>query len=352
MCFWLTEDRLRIILRSGWRTPFYRPLQPTPLLRARMRVVRRRVLCSRNPAATLPRAVRSQPDCFVTLVWCAHAVRPAGSPLRPSVDIPEGWDKDLEEEINKFPPNTRKLSTLFDEPKRLLSAAVAQDLTEFRQQLVDPAMAKTHGADLLETVKDKLNPSAQKSQAQMAEDLLLPHIDMFDKATCEGHSVEHQMRLANWYSAMKAALMTFMQNCGVNTHRLDHRDKRNNLSFINGNRPKGKKVHLHNGHQFVVATFKAPTWCQHCGDFIWGMRKQAWQCAACNFNVHKKSDVSGHSNVRILLSFLAFVAVKYDADDYGEGRMLLSWQNSLAFNQTRTVARSTHTFLHAHGLAD
>ena len=64
---------------------------------------------------------------------------------------------------------------------------------------------------------------------------------------------------------------------------------------------KGKKVHLHNGHQFVVTTFKTPTWCGHCGDFIWGLRKQAWQCVACGFNVHKKSDLSGKGSCHLQL---------------------------------------------------
>ena len=128
-----------------------------------------------------------------------------------------------------------------------------------------------------------------------------------DKSVVLAAVIENMFALGCADTALKTNAKFALAATAANA---DHRDKHKSLSPTNDNRSKGKRVHLHNGHQFVVATFKAPTWCQHCGDFIWGMRKQAWQCAACNFNVHKKSDVSGHSNVRIRLSSLASVAVR------------------------------------------
>eukprot|EP01103_Thecamoeba_quadrilineata_P016680 TRINITY_DN5635_c0_g1_i1.p1 TRINITY_DN5635_c0_g1~~TRINITY_DN5635_c0_g1_i1.p1 ORF type:complete len:624 (+),score=118.91 TRINITY_DN5635_c0_g1_i1:34-1905(+) len=40
-------------------------------------------------------------------------------------------------------------------------------------------------------------------------------------------------------------------------------------------------------HAFRVFTFKAPTWCCYCNDFIWGIKKQGYSCQVCNYAVHE-----------------------------------------------------------------
>lgn len=58
-------------------------------------------------------------------------------------------------------------------------------------------------------------------------------------------------------------------------------------------RYKGRKVHTHKGHHFVVTTYTHPTWCDHCGNLLWGLMKQGWKCVDCGFDVHKAKDRTG-----------------------------------------------------------
>jgi Phorbol esters/diacylglycerol binding domain (C1 domain) len=42
-----------------------------------------------------------------------------------------------------------------------------------------------------------------------------------------------------------------------------------------------KKVHLNK-----------PTWCDYCGDFIFGLGYQGFRCTSCRFVVHKKTCIA------------------------------------------------------------
>jgi hypothetical protein len=59
-------------------------------------------------------------------------------------------------------------------------------------------------------------------------------------------------------------------------------------------RYKGRKVHTHKGHHFVVTTYGHPTWCGHCGNMLWGLMKQGWKCVDCGYDVHKAKDRTGY----------------------------------------------------------
>ncbi|GAM28302.1 hypothetical protein SAMD00019534_114780 [Acytostelium subglobosum LB1] len=41
-------------------------------------------------------------------------------------------------------------------------------------------------------------------------------------------------------------------------------------------------------HIFVLSDFKGPTWCSFCGYFLWGLRRQGFQCEICGYCVHPK----------------------------------------------------------------
>ncbi|KAJ8370804.1 hypothetical protein SKAU_G00108320 [Synaphobranchus kaupii] len=40
------------------------------------------------------------------------------------------------------------------------------------------------------------------------------------------------------------------------------------------------------GHDFQPCTHAQPTWCDLCGDFIWGLYKQSLRCTICRFTCH------------------------------------------------------------------
>ncbi|KAI1892907.1 hypothetical protein AGOR_G00138350 [Albula goreensis] len=40
------------------------------------------------------------------------------------------------------------------------------------------------------------------------------------------------------------------------------------------------------GHDFQPCTHAQPTWCDLCGDFIWGLYKQSLRCTNCRFTCH------------------------------------------------------------------
>ncbi|XP_053303555.1 ras association domain-containing protein 1 isoform X1 [Pleuronectes platessa] len=42
------------------------------------------------------------------------------------------------------------------------------------------------------------------------------------------------------------------------------------------------------GHNFQPCSHAQPTWCDLCGDFIWGLYKQSLRCANCRFTCHHR----------------------------------------------------------------
>ncbi|KAF7640424.1 Protein kinase C [Meloidogyne graminicola] len=51
---------------------------------------------------------------------------------------------------------------------------------------------------------------------------------------------------------------------------------------------KHAKIHEIRGHEFVTTSFRQFTFCSICGEFMWGLNKQGYQCQLCTLAVHKK----------------------------------------------------------------
>eukprot|EP00013_Stygamoeba_regulata_P013604 CAMPEP_0177679986 /NCGR_PEP_ID=MMETSP0447-20121125/29921_1 /TAXON_ID=0 /ORGANISM="Stygamoeba regulata, Strain BSH-02190019" /LENGTH=562 /DNA_ID=CAMNT_0019189265 /DNA_START=21 /DNA_END=1709 /DNA_ORIENTATION=+ len=43
-----------------------------------------------------------------------------------------------------------------------------------------------------------------------------------------------------------------------------------------------------NNHVWKKTTFKSPTWCSHCDQFLWGLVQQGYRCKGCKYVVAKK----------------------------------------------------------------
>lgn len=64
------------------------------------------------------------------------------------------------------------------------------------------------------------------------------------------------------------------------------------------------------GHDFRAEQLSAPTWCDECGDFIWGVYKQCLKCHNCQFTCHHKC---------LSLIQLDCKSVSHDSPDEGMG---------------------------------
>ncbi|XP_064633800.1 protein kinase C delta type-like isoform X3 [Lineus longissimus] len=51
---------------------------------------------------------------------------------------------------------------------------------------------------------------------------------------------------------------------------------------------KQPKIHEVQGHKFIAKFFMEPVFCSFCGDFMWGLNKQGYQCKECECTVHKR----------------------------------------------------------------
>ncbi|XP_062520929.1 ras association domain-containing protein 1 homolog [Corticium candelabrum] len=60
--------------------------------------------------------------------------------------------------------------------------------------------------------------------------------------------------------------------------------RRQNVTSLVGNRSS----FIAAGHDYEVVSLTNPHWCDHCGDFIWGLFTTAVRCKRCNITCHRK----------------------------------------------------------------
>ena len=61
-------------------------------------------------------------------------------------------------------------------------------------------------------------------------------------------------------------------------------------------------------HCLVVHSYKGPTFCDYCDEFLWGLVKQGLKCTACGKNFHKVSLIKTPRG----LQFMTGVQVRSD----------------------------------------
>lgn len=63
-----------------------------------------------------------------------------------------------------------------------------------------------------------------------------------------------------------------------------------NHSGLTGRRGamRKQKCHIIRGHRFVARFFRQPVFCSFCTEFMWGFKKQGYQCTVCTMVCHKK----------------------------------------------------------------
>ncbi|KAK0398567.1 hypothetical protein QR680_002649 [Steinernema hermaphroditum] len=93
---------------------------------------------------------------------------------------------------------------------------------------------------------------------------------------------------------------------------------------------------LGKGHEFSTLALVHPTWCDKCGDFIWGFLQQAVRCENCNYTCHNKCQKLITLDCRSTGSTLKsdfFPSLKKESYDHSDGESL-SFANPL-FDQTK-----------------
>ncbi|XP_022805907.1 rho guanine nucleotide exchange factor 11-like isoform X2 [Stylophora pistillata] len=124
----------------------------------------------------------------------------------------------------------------------------------------------------------------------VVEQTLMPHLEEI-LAELEMNTGTDASQV-NRNNAMVSALTTFLRQVGITM-----KQQGNNANILERyqsftrkeNKPlfKMKSNKKMKGHHFVSTQYTTPTYCNHCGNLLWGAGDQGYQCSTCEYNVHK-----------------------------------------------------------------
>lgn len=134
---------------------------------------------------------------------------------------------------------------------------------------------------------DDADTTAQKDLAGKAsmQELLTPFMDDMRGLRSDVAQNKDPTKLAVYTNTLTDVLGTLMQKHGIDTHQ----SKTGTIM-----QKKKGKIHLYHGHPFTVQSFRKPTFCANCGDMLWGIHKQGWECVMCGMTLHKNNGAWKH----------------------------------------------------------
>lgn len=213
-----------------------------------------------------------------------------------SVDIPMDLVDAVEKQLNMRPVNLAVIKGLFSKVKVPMSALLQDRLAEFLEELVDPTICAECGATRLINLTNDTSGDGLVTVKSVIKEVLGPHIIRLRNVRTSDPSVIKlngllESSIEDFFIRNDVPVPTIARGVQPNSASIKQKRK-----HVKDGKYKGKKIHLHKGHHFVIYTYSHPTWCGHCGGLLWGIVKQGWKCIDCGFDIHKAKDHTGHQN--------------------------------------------------------
>lgn len=120
--------------------------------------------------------------------------------------------------------------------------------------------------------------SGQMSNDMVSEDVGADMFDVFKR------KVEQYKNLLSGFAGLPEL---FKRKASTNTPEEDQGSAKLLFENIEMDRFGSGEI-ITKGHDFTLKQLTNPTWCDECGDFIWGLYKQCLRCKYCQFTCHQK----------------------------------------------------------------
>eukprot|EP00038_Savillea_parva_P004790 m.142202 g.142202 ORF g.142202 m.142202 type:complete len:1139 (+) comp11580_c0_seq2:162-3578(+) len=214
-----------------------------------------------------------------------------------SLEVDEHVVLSIERQLNQPPVNLAVLQKLCEQPREDAAKVVEAHLADFAAFVSVPAQCAATGANKLISLLDDDESGVMVTEKGVIKAMLLEHLEELRDSTDQ--DPERQRQSQQLYTSLSEFLEEYGISVGVvpggSLKQKSYKMKQVKTSQSGAARYKGRKVHTHKGHHFVVTTYTHPTWCDHCGNLLWGLMKQGWRCVDCGFDVHKAKDRTGYT---------------------------------------------------------
>ncbi|XP_070547722.1 rho guanine nucleotide exchange factor 11-like isoform X9 [Ptychodera flava] len=193
------------------------------------------------------------------------------APLR--IEVDESIIQTIDDTISSKNDNIELMRNVFMQPRKIAAEESRELLADYRSKR-SMGLGNFYGEMLLEDYLDK------SKEAQIVESTLMPHLDRMTGVEAE---------IDNKNLALASSLTTFMKQSGVKVQgnspleRLPSFTAKDKQKF----KLKNKKAIQVKGHHFILFHYQTLPYCNYCGELVWGIGNQGYQCQSCEYNVHK-----------------------------------------------------------------